>query len=56
MFCTVPGETKAGAVHAVAKAPVGEAVPATVLRRHPHAVMYCDKDSGNLLLQADRTD
>lgn len=53
MFCTVPCATKAEAVCAVAKAPIGEGVPATVMRRHPHAVMYCDRDSGKLLLEAE---
>ena len=53
LFCTVPSATKAEAVCAVAKAPIGEGVPATVMRLHPHAVMYCDRNSGKLLLDPE---
>ena len=50
MFCTVPCATKAEAVYLTATAPINEDVPATAMRNHPHAVMYCDKDSGAKLL------
>ena len=49
MFCTVPAETKARAVRDTINLPVDESVPATVLRTHPHAVLYCDPDSAKLL-------
>ena len=50
MFCTVPCATKAEAVYLTATAPINEEVPATAMRNHPHAVMYCDKESGAKLL------
>jgi glucosamine-6-phosphate deaminase len=50
MFCTVPCATKAEAVYLTATAPITEDVPATAMRNHPHAVMYCDKDSGAKIL------
>ena len=50
LFCTVPCATKAEAVEKTAFAPAGEDAPATVMRSHPHAVMYCDRESGRLLL------
>ena len=49
MFCTVPAATKAQAVCAAVHQPVRESVPATILRTHPHAVLYCDPDSARLL-------
>lgn len=50
LFCTVPCETKAEAVYRTATEPVSADTPATAMRRHPHAVMYCDADSGAKLL------
>ena len=50
MFCTVPCATKAEAVYLTATAPINEDVPATAMRNHPHAVMYCDQDSGAKIL------
>ena len=49
MFCTVPAATKAQAVYDTIRQPVTECVPATILRTHPHAVLYCDPDSARLL-------
>lgn len=46
MFCTVPGETKRAAVKAVMNDEISERCPATILRRHSSAVMYCDAQSG----------
>ena len=31
---------------------VSEKVPATILRRHPHAVMFTDKESAEELMKA----
>lgn len=45
LFCVVPAITKAAAVHATLEGPVTEGVPATILRRHPAAVLYLDRDS-----------
>ena len=51
LFCSVPAATKADAVyHTVTNAEISEKCPATVMRRHAHAVMYCDKDSGAKIL------
>lgn len=49
MFCSVPAATKAEAVRRTVTEEITEACPATILRRHPHAVLYCDRDSGALL-------
>ncbi len=50
MFCTVPCATKANAVYQTANAPINADTPATAMRNHPHAVMYCDAESGAQLL------
>ena len=49
MFCTVPAATKAQAVYDTIHLPINECVPATILRTHPHSVLYCDPDSARLL-------
>ena len=49
LFCIVPAKTKAKAVCATLCGEIGEACPATVLRRHPSAVLYLDGDSSSLL-------
>ena len=45
LFCIVPAKTKANAVRATLCGEIGESCPATVLRRHPNAVLYLDQDS-----------
>ena len=50
LICTVPAKTKAEAVYNTATKPVVADYPATIMRCHPDAVMYCDADSGRLLL------
>ena len=51
LFCSVPAATKADAVyHTVNDAEISTKCPATVMRRHPHAVLYCDKDSAAKIL------
>lgn len=50
LFCTVPCVTKSNAVYQTANAPINEETPATAMRNHPHAVMYCDAESGARLL------
>ena len=49
MFCSVPAATKAEAVLRTVTEEISEACPATVMRRHPNAILYCDPDSGALL-------
>lgn len=46
----VPGPRKADAVLATLKGTIGEACPATALRRHPGAVLYLDRDSAKHVL------
>ena len=50
LFCTVPARTKAVAVYAMINGGITESCPASVLRTHNHAVLYCDRDSGNKIL------
>ena len=49
LFCIVPAKTKANAVKATICGEIGEACPATILRRHENAVLYLDGDSSSLL-------
>ncbi|MBR2500769.1 MAG: hypothetical protein IKB60_06830, partial [Clostridia bacterium] len=51
LFCTVPAKTKAEAVYNTVNAEINEDVPATIMRNHKSAVMYCDKDSAAKLLK-----
>ena len=50
VFCIVPAKTKANAVKATLRGPVTEACPASILRRHANAALYCDADSAALIL------
>ena len=50
MICTVPAATKANAVYNTVKADITVDVPATIMRLHDNATMYCDADSGAKLL------
>ena len=40
--CIVPGPTKAAAVVSTLRGPIAETCPATIMRRHPSAVLYLD--------------
>ena len=46
MFCSVPAATKREAVKRTVTEAIDKECPATIMRRHAHAVMYCDRDSG----------
>ncbi|MBP3337535.1 MAG: glucosamine-6-phosphate deaminase [Clostridia bacterium] len=46
LFCTVPASTKADAVYKTVNNEINEELPATIMRKHKNAIMYCDKDSG----------
>ena len=50
MFCVVPAATKADAVYNTVNEEINDMCPATILRRHDNAIMYCDIDSGAKLL------
>lgn len=49
LFCIVPAKTKANAVKDTICGEIGEACPATILRRHENAILYLDNDSSSLL-------
>ena len=49
LFCVVPGEKKAVAVKKTVEGEISEACPASIMRRHPHAVLYLDRDSASML-------
>ena len=51
MFCVVPAQTKKFAVERMINGEISEDCPATILRRHSNAVLYCDSDSGELILK-----
>ncbi len=51
MFCSVPAATKAQAVERTVNEEITTECPATIMRNHPAAIMYCDPDSGAALLQ-----
>lgn len=50
LVCVVPAPAKADAVRATVEGPVSEVCPATVMRLHDNAVLYCDPDSGKYIL------
>lgn len=50
IFNVVPGRQKAEAVKAALYGPVSTACPASVLRQHANATLFCDKESGRLIL------
>lgn len=50
LVCTVPAATKAWAVEQTVNGEIGEHCPATVMRLHQSAVLFCDSDSGRGLL------
>ena len=49
IFCMVPGTRKAEAVYHTLKDPITERYPSTILRTHPNAILFIDKESGALL-------
>lgn len=51
MFCVVPAATKADAVYNTINLEITDMCPATILRRHDNAVMYCDADSAAKILK-----
>ena len=50
LFCSVPAKTKAWAVkETLTTDKIDEHCPATIMRRHTDATLYCDSDSASLL-------
>ena len=51
LFCSVPAPTKADAVyHTVTDTEISTNCPATIMRRHDNAVLYCDSDSAKKII------
>lgn len=50
LFCSVPARTKTWAVTQTVRGAISAQVPATVMRTHADATLYCDPDSGAQLL------
>ncbi len=50
IFCVVPYASKADAVRRVFFGKIEEACPASILRLHSDATMYCDRDSAKYIL------
>ena len=46
-ICVVPTNRKADAIHNALCGPVSTACPASILREHPNAALYLDKDSAS---------
>jgi glucosamine-6-phosphate deaminase len=49
ILAVVPGSRKAAAVKACLEGAISPMVPASILRTHPNATIYLDKDSASLL-------
>lgn len=49
IFCVVPGETKSKAVKRMLWEDISTSCPASILRRHSDATLYCDSASAALL-------
>ncbi len=50
IFCIVPAPSKANAIKAVVKEEISENNPASILRTHKWATLYCDKDSAKYIV------
>lgn len=50
IYCMVPSKLKAEAVYNTVKGEIREKVPASVLRIHPNAILYVDKDSASKII------
>jgi glucosamine-6-phosphate deaminase len=49
LICCVPDARKANAVKCSVEGPISEACPGSLLRRHPDAILYLDRQSASLL-------
>jgi glucosamine-6-phosphate deaminase len=49
IYCIVPGKSKAKAVYHTLYNKISKQCPATVLRRHEHAVLFLDDESSSLI-------
>ena len=48
-YCVVPGKNKADAIYKTLEREISVEFPSTILRNHPKAVLYIDKDSAGRL-------
>jgi glucosamine-6-phosphate deaminase len=51
IFCMVPGPSKANAVYHTLNDDIKELYPSTILRKHPNAILFLDKDSAVRVLE-----
>ena len=49
VFCMVPGKRKAKAIYHTLNSGISEQYPSTILRTHPQAVLFVDRESAALL-------
>lgn len=49
VFCMVPSEKKAQAIYQTLNEDIQDNFPSTILRKHPNATLYLDKDSAKLI-------
>jgi len=54
IVCVVPDARKADAVKATMEGPISPEVPASILRRHPSATLYLDREAASGLAPATR--
>ncbi len=50
-YCIVPGEKKAEAIYHTIEDEIQELYPSTILRSHPNAILFIDKDSAGRLTE-----
>ena len=50
-YCIVPGEKKAEAIQHTIEDDIQELYPSTILRKHPNAVLFIDRDSAGRLTE-----
>jgi glucosamine-6-phosphate deaminase len=50
IFGMVPGPTKASAISLTLKEDISEKFPSTILRNHPSAILFVDRDSYSQVL------
>jgi glucosamine-6-phosphate deaminase len=54
IVCVVPDARKADAVKATMERPISPEVPASILRTHPSATLYLDREAASGLAPATR--
>jgi glucosamine-6-phosphate deaminase len=54
LFAIAPGPAKRNAIKGAVEGPIATSCPASILRTHPDAHLFIDKDSAELLSVSDR--